>query len=150
MEDPGSTGLHRILCGSAFVSLLSCSFLSGCGAPTGDRVPLAGEVTLDGQPLDRGSIEFHPDDEGSITGGMVLDGKFEIPANQGAKPGKYLVRIFASGNAIEVNPDEAPGPEADNQVSEERIPAKYNTKTELTADIGNQGDDSLRFEVSSS
>lgn len=122
---------------------------AGCGGPTGDRVPLAGEVTLDGQPLDRGSIEFHPQGEGTITGGMVLDGKFEIPASQGVKPGKYFVRIFAAGGAIENDPVEPPGPEAETQVSEERIPAKYNTETELTEDIGDQGTESLRFEVTS-
>lgn len=149
MEEPGLTGLRRVLSGSLLVSLLSFSFLAGCGAPTGDRVPLAGEVTLDGQPLDRGSIEFHPDGEGTITGGMILDGKFEIPANQGAEPGKYIVRIFSSGDSIAPEPDGPPGPEGQDQISEERIPAKYNKETELRAEIGDEGAESLRFEVTS-
>lgn len=132
--------------GGAFLSLF---LVTGCGGPTGDRVPVSGEVTLDGQPLDRGSIEFHPDGEGTLTGGMIVDGTFEIPAAQGAEPGNYSVRIFASGESVEGDPEAGPGPEAENQVAEELIPAKFNTETELTAEIGEQGADSLRFEVTS-
>ncbi len=134
----------------ALGSLLCFSALIGCGGPATDRVPVAGEVTIDGQPLDRGSIEFHPDgEEGTVTGGVIREGTFEIPATQGAKPGKYSVRIFASSGGVEAEPDEPPGPEAEGQVAEERIPAKYNTETELSADIGEQGAVDLRFEVNS-
>ncbi len=150
MEHPSSGVRRPTKIRFASWILVSLSVIAGCGGPTGDRVPLAGEVTLDGQPLDRGSIEFHPDGEGSITGGVIVDGKFEIPAEQGAKPGKYSVRIFASGDSVEVDPDMGPGPEAENVVSEELIPAKFNTETELTAEVGDQGAESLRFEITSS
>ncbi len=122
--------------------------LSGCGGSTDGRVPVAGEVMLSGQPLDRGSIEFHPLGEGGvITGGMIVDGKFDIDAEQGAKPGKYEVRVFSSGEAVEADPDQAPGPEAETQINAERIAAKYNIDSELEVEIGANGDRGLRFEV---
>src|SRR6056297_1516134 len=133
MEHVVSTARWPIRCVFTIGSLVCLSALIGCGGPATDRVPVAGEVTLDGQPLDRGSIEFHPDgEEGTVTGGVISEGTFEIPAVQGAKPGNYSVRIFASGGDVEVAPDEPPGPEGEGQVSEERIPAKYNTETELS------------------
>jgi len=127
------------------------ALIVGCGQSTGDRVPLSGEVTLDGEPLDQGSIEFHPEGEGLVlTGGPIQDGRFEIPAKQGAKPGSYVVRIFSAAEGAPVNPDQPPGPEAVGQVSEERIPPQYNTDSELEVVVGEAGADDLRFEISRS
>ncbi len=134
---------------------LACVLVSaitvGCGADTNGRVPLAGQVFLDGQPLDRGSIEFHPQDPaGTITGGVVKDGAFDIPATQGATPGKYQVRVFAAGSGVEVDPNQPPGPESQRQVAVERIPAKFNLKTELEVDVAPQGNKELRFDLTTS
>ena len=124
---------------------------AGCG-PSGDgRVPLAGEVTLDGEPLGHGSIELHPEGEGLVvTGGMIQGGRFDIPVTQGPKPGNYLVRVYSAGDPVEPDPDEAPGPEAVDKISEERIPAKYNKETELKLVVGDRGQRDVRFELSSS
>lgn len=123
----------------------------GCG-PSGDgRVPLAGEVTFDGEPIDHGSIELHPEGEGLVvTGGLIRGGRFDIPVTQGPKPGSYLVRVYSSGDPVEPDPDEAPGPEAVDKISEERIPAKYNKETELKLVVGDRGQRDVRFELSSS
>lgn len=132
--------------------LLACGslVLTGCGADTGGRVPVAGEVFLDGQPLDRGSIEFHPQDaQGTLTGGMVTDGAFDIPAAQGAKPGKYQVRVFAASAGAEADPNLPPGPESEQQVAVERIPARFNLESELEAEIGSGGNRDLRFDLQS-
>lgn len=151
MEHPVSWALWPNRRAFALGSLLCFSAFIGCGGPATDRVPVAGEVTLDGQPLERGSIEFHPEgEEGTVTGGVIREGTFEIPAVQGAKPGNYSVRIFASGSGVEVDPDQPPGPEAEGQVAEELIPAKFNTETELSEEIGEQGAVDLRFELTSS
>ncbi|TVP98179.1 MAG: hypothetical protein EA381_13050 [Planctomycetaceae bacterium] len=130
--------------------LLLVVFMVGCGPSTDGRVPLAGEVLLDGQPLDRGSIEFHPQGEGgTLTGGTIQNGKFEIPAIQGPKPGKYQVRVFAAGDSVAADPNEPPGPEAEQQVSKERVAAKFNVQSELMTDVGDKGEMALKFDVTS-
>lgn len=123
---------------------------SGCGGQTDGRVPVSGTVVLDSQPLDRGSLELHPlDTTGTISGGTVRDGLFEIEADQGPKPGKYQVRIFAAGGAFEADPNAPPGPEAETPGATERVPARFNTQSELEVEIVPKGNRDLRFEIQS-
>jgi len=137
---------------NALLTISAClvtAVFSGCGGTSDGRVPVSGDVKLSGQPLDRGSIEFHPQDpSGVLTGGMIVDGRFEIPADQGAKPGKYQVRVFASGESLAADPNVPPGPETESQVSSERVSAKFNVNSELEVEIGKSGSEDLLFEVS--
>ncbi|MDR1478772.1 MAG: hypothetical protein LBJ00_07500 [Planctomycetaceae bacterium] len=51
-----------------------------------------------GKPVN-GSIEFEPvgnQKERLQSGGLIVDGKYHIPANKGLVPGEYSVRIVAS------------------------------------------------------
>lgn len=125
--------------------------IGGCGSGTDGRVKAAGEVTLDGAPLDSGTIELHPKTPGgTMTGGMIKGGKFEILAEQGPKPGSYEVRIFAaSGAGAAANTSEPPGPESQAKAPAERIPPRFNVKSELTTEIGANGEEALKFEVKS-
>ena len=69
----------------------------GCEAPVEDKLPreaISGTVTFDGQPLQKGTIRFDPTGQGATaSGGMVEDGRFDIPADEGPVPGKYKVLI---------------------------------------------------------
>ena len=60
--------------------------IAGCGSAT---VPLWGEVTFDGKPLESGTIEFIPVEgtPGPSTGGTITDGQYDVPPNVGAQPG---------------------------------------------------------------
>src|SRR5437868_15173667 len=72
------------------------ALIAGCGPanPLG-RKALSGTVTLDGKPLERGAIEFHPLEEGGVqSGALISGGHYSIPAHQGATPGKYRVAIY--------------------------------------------------------
>lgn len=138
--------VSQVMLAIVLVVSVTCT---GCGGTADGRVPVSGEVKFVGQPLDRGSIEFHPlEPTGVMTGGMIADGKFEIPAEQGAKPGKYQVRVFASGETLAVDPSEPPGPQTDTQVSAERVAAKFNVNSELEVEISSTGNKDLIFEVS--
>ncbi|WP_153555528.1 hypothetical protein [Roseimaritima sediminicola] len=127
--------------------------LVGCGEDTGGRVPVGGTVTLGGEMLDRGTIEFHPVSSGTITGGTIRDGRFDIPATSGALPGKYEVRIFstdvdAEAVAQEVPEDAPPGPESERRpLQPEKINKRYNIESELTADIPEGGTKELSFDL---
>src|SRR5262249_58411829 len=71
----------------------------GCGPAAVDDLPrqaVWGKVTLDGQPLEQGTITFTPA-TGSPTPGMVsiTGGSYSIPQAQGLVPGPYKVSILS-------------------------------------------------------
>lgn len=139
----------RPLLGAVLAVALTSSF-SGCGPATGGRVAVGGTVTLDGTMLDRGTIEFHPLSNGTITGGPIRDGRFDIPAATGALPGKYEVRIFSTN--VDADPmvpeDLPPGPESERRpLQPERIHKRYNIESELTAEIPEEGALELAFQL---
>lgn len=70
--------------------------LAGCGH--GDRCPVSGTVTLDGQPLAEGSINFRPagGTKGNSAGAAVIGGKYAIESDRGLKPGEYNVVVESS------------------------------------------------------
>ena len=154
MTNAGSRMIARIphyLLSAVFAAGLMSTF-SGCSPDTGGRVPVAGTVTLGGTMLDRGTIEFHPVSTGSITGGTIRDGRFEIPATTGAFPGSYEVRIFSTDvdAAAEAPTDAPPGPESERRpLQPERINKRYNIETELTAEIPEGGTSELVFDLES-
>jgi hypothetical protein len=108
----------------------------GCGSGDGlNRQALSGTVTLDGQPLAGGAILFEPatNESGTAVGAMIRQGTFKIPRNEGPVSGPYRVRIYSS-SAVQAPPtlgqtERTPRPMV------ERLPPRYNTKTELNADI---------------
>jgi hypothetical protein len=71
---------------------LSCLLVAGCGA--GDRRQhVRGTVTLDGQPVEVGSLTFQPAEGNPAlsAGGLIAKGSYDLPAQAGPMPGKYLV-----------------------------------------------------------
>jgi acetyl esterase/lipase len=61
---------------------------------TNQRVAVAGNVTIGGQPLRWGTIAFVPDDPSSPTGwSMINNGKYSIAATAGVVPGIHEVVV---------------------------------------------------------
>jgi hypothetical protein len=84
MSSPGS----RI----AIFSILALAFagMAGCGGGNGIRI--TGNATLDGEPIDTGSLSFVPDDgKGPTVGGSIESGKFDVT---GLTPGKKRVTVI--------------------------------------------------------
>src|SRR5688572_4368368 len=87
----------------------------GCVESAGGRQEITGTVTLNGQPLDEGVIEFHPLENSSTeqlvtrSGAMITDGKYLIAEEQGLVPGKYRV-VISSGDKRAPQDDGGPGP----------------------------------------
>ncbi len=114
--------------------------IAGCGNDLGNRQEISGVVTLGGQPLDGGAIEFtpleipHSDGAQTKSGAPIMQGKYIIPAGQGLVPGKYRVRITAGTPTPQAAPGELPGPTF-GPPSKERIPADYNTQSQLEATV---------------
>jgi hypothetical protein len=70
----------------------------GCGKKGPRRAAVSGHVTLDGQSIDKGVIQFLPV-EGTIgpeTGGVISKGQYDISQQRGAVVGKNRVELRAS------------------------------------------------------
>ncbi|MDZ4819537.1 MAG: hypothetical protein SGJ20_11245 [Planctomycetota bacterium] len=102
--------------------------VAGCGNPSG-RQPISGRITFKGKPLDQGRIRFEPIAASHMSGAMIVDGNYVIPGKKGIPPGKYRVEISSGDLQAERKPSS--DPYASPPPPPERIPAKYNTKSEL-------------------
>ncbi|MGE3778865.1 MAG: hypothetical protein AB7F89_16895 [Pirellulaceae bacterium] len=68
--------------------------VASCSQDTG-RYPVQGEVSFDGEPIDKGAIVFQPVTGGGIkTGGPIENGRYDIPAETGPPAGKHKVLLF--------------------------------------------------------
>jgi len=122
--------LALVALGVVALSILAIGCQGGDGM---QRVPVSGTVTLGGPPLANGSITFLPVGDGVSAGGMIENGKYEIPPDKGPVPGSYTVEVNASEPTGETIIDPAGGievPQVRNPV-----PARYNRNTELIAEI---------------
>jgi hypothetical protein len=127
-----------LLCGLALL-------LTGCGPSR--RVAIQGTVTYRGAPLEEGTILFEPADpaKGYSAGARVEAGAYAIPAEKGLLPGPYRVQVSAPGPSRR-KPPPGPGPGAVFEAGE-RLPAKYNRDTELTAEVTARGPNRLDFNL---
>lgn len=109
------------------------------------RHAVNGSVTWQGRPLENGIVSFRPLEEQPFESGAVVQrGVFTIPREKGLTPGKYRVRIHASAAdpsfpTTEGERDRCPGIEI--------LPEKYNTTSDLTAEISSWGGTTLSFDL---
>ncbi len=143
------TNRARVVAPAAILAL----GMIGCSGKTDDypRVPFSGAVTLDGKPLVNGYIIFEP--KGEImtqSGGMIQDGKFDVPREDGAIPGLYSVGIF-SGAETPTNRADVATPEGEIAARKNRgeiVPRKYNIDSILTAEIKAEATNVFQFDLS--
>ena len=111
---------------------LVAALVPGCG-PGDPRLAVSGAVTFKGQPLDQGRIEFHPPkNNGTMSGAVIQNGRYEIPRDKGLAPATYEVRIYSydqKGGTAGAIPGEA------GLGFKERIAKKYNADSTLKADV---------------
>ncbi|MBA2115758.1 hypothetical protein [Bremerella alba] len=126
---------------------VSTLFLSGCGGAVDplNRQAISGEVTLNDQPLDTGSISFDPQDrdQGRPGGATILDGKFSVESERGLPPGTYTVRI----NSADATAEAAGEPGESRRLAKERIPTQWNSKSDQTITVVDGEDNSFQFAI---
>jgi hypothetical protein len=126
----------------------------GCGTPK--FAPVSGKVTLNGTPLPHGVVMFQPMGEpGSIKAGEGSTGKtndkgeFTLRSSTGklgALVGKHQVSISAPDpkvGAHDTRPPRGGWPVTD------KVPARYNAKSDLTWDVPPGGTDKANFDLTS-
>jgi hypothetical protein len=105
---------------------LSMTFAGCSSKPKELLVPVRGKITLDGQPLPRGSVTLRVEQPGQTwhqpTGTIETPGQYVVYTNgrSGAPPGSYRVVVFAT-EALK-NADGAAHPGLPQSI----IPARYN------------------------
>lgn len=119
---------------------------SGCGGP--QRGEMAGEVTLDGQPIQGGEIRFLPD-LGPPAYAEIIEGRYCTPAAKG--PGLGVARVEVrwvrkTGKQVPAMPPAPAGTMIDEKA--ECIPERFNRRSELRADV-RPGKNVCNFELTS-
>lgn len=135
----------------ALLLVATAMTLIGCGGKKGPDhsvlklAEVQGVVTLDGAPLSGARIEFHEADEvpARICFGQTDDsGRYEIRRDlkvPGCLPGEMIVRITSASGA---EGESAPAKDA-------KIPARYNSKSELRVTVEPHGTHSFDFDLKS-
>lgn len=120
------------------IAAVTAFFISGCGggAELGD---VSGKITLDGQPLQGALVEFQPAEGRGSIGSTDAQGVYQLSHtvdSQGAVVGKHTVRITMADDEDK----EQPGRGA--------IPARYNSQSELSAEV-KSGSNECNFDLQS-
>ena len=119
---------------SILPALTAFALLAAAGCGSG-HVPLTGEVSYDGQPIDEGTITFvspTEDDAAGKPSARIEGGKYKFDKDTGPAPGKYKVQITwlkKSGQKVSTG---------DGEVRDDKVnvlPAKFNTQTTLKAEV---------------
>jgi hypothetical protein len=125
---------------AAFLVIITAC-VAGCGSKSSgypQLSPVTGTVTLDGKPLPNVVVTF-VNGKGVVSLGATDDtGRYSL-AYRGITPGAGLGASTVTVTSIAENPDIG--------LLEEPIPAIYNAKTTLTADVAAAGN-SFDFELS--
>jgi len=145
----------------ALISLVAVGCNDG-GTDDLPREPISGTVSYDGKPLANGTIQFQPASqaEGMAAGGMVINGRFDVPRSEGPVPGKYKVQIDSIDETISVPaPDPPPSPDGDafpgelkilapkKMMKKRLIPPRYNSQTELVGEVKAGGPNTYKFDL---
>jgi hypothetical protein len=117
--------------------LLGVSVLSGCDSGDGlARARVWGDVLVDGEPLEKGSINFFPagDAQGPSAGGVISGGKYDISQPTGPVVGQNRVEIRGVKKTGRMVPNHmAPGTMREELV--EALPVDVNAKSKLVREV---------------
>ena len=129
---------------------ISGLFIGGCGAGS-DKLPVSGEVNLDGAPLESGAIRLTSiaAEKAQATGAYIDNGQFDIPQSKGLSPGTYHVEINSPNEDAPPVMDRATpgGPGIPTQP--DRIPPEYNINSQQRVEVTADGDNHFVFDIKS-
>ncbi len=136
--------------------LLAIVFTTGC-APKEKRCILSGSVTLSGEPLPSGILQFtanNPDPKKSVVGATadIVDGKYVLQEGYALLPGDYTVSVVANllrnkktGELVDPNDLKDGLVDPGSVVSEDIIPPEYGVDSEQTVTVGE--DKTMTYDV---
>ena len=104
--------------------LLMCALVAGCSSAKKDEVEVTGSVTIDGQPVPQGVVQFIAKDGQTPTGGGVIkDGKYvaKVP------PGEKTVLVLGTKVVGTTSDPDMPGSAPQDKL-ETVTPPQYNAE----------------------
>jgi hypothetical protein len=120
----------------------------GCGTRS-DKLPVSGEIKLDGVPLETGAIRLTSIGDARVqaTGAFVENGQFDIPQSKGLSPGTYHVEINSPNDDAPPIMDRATpgGPGIPTQP--DRIPPEFNINSKQRVEVTADGENHFVFDV---
>jgi hypothetical protein len=130
--------------------------LFGCSSKSYKVAQVSGRVTLDGKPLPKASVTFAPmaskenQNPGPTSHGLTdADGRFTLifdTSTTGSVVGKCRVYITTLQTDPAADERDAGGPV---KRVRDKVPEKYNQKTELVYDVPAGGTDKANFDLKS-
>jgi hypothetical protein len=131
--------------GAVFTLLFPLLLAAGTGCGSGPRWgTVEGRVTLDGKAVERGDVRFVPTDGLTPTsGGQIKDGKYMAKVPVGAMRVEITAPKVVSKRKLFDTKDSAW-----DEITEEMMPARYNTKSQLTLTV-ESGVNSKDFDLTS-
>jgi hypothetical protein len=116
--------------------------LGGCAKPNPyKRYPVTVMVTLDGQPMPDGAVQFYAVDGRGAYGGEIKNGTARFEAVAGA------MRVEIGVYRLPRGMTKPPNPQLDYR--ENILPERYHAKTELSATITAEGPNEISFDLKS-
>ncbi|MEA1951467.1 MAG: hypothetical protein U9N87_08785 [Planctomycetota bacterium] len=116
--------------------------MTGCSGGDG-RKGLSGTVSVDGQPLESGLINFRPaaGTKSNSSGCAIKDGEFQIAADKGLPVGKYMVTVqaFRKSGRIVKDPQMGNAPEI--------VPISFMEAGTLEATVTADGENRFEFKL---
>ena len=135
-----------------FTVLLVATF--GCGnKDPRNRQSVSGSVSLDGTPLDKGSVEFSSQGQGGTSSGaLIKKGQYAIETSKGLPPGKYIVRLFSTSNSsspgqVPAGPPGPPPARSSAGQAKQLIPPQYNVRSTQVVEVVGDGPNVFDFDV---
>lgn len=129
-------------------------FVAGCGGGEAGppRAAVEGTVTYEGSPLKKGVIVFVPSagTTGPKTSASIVDGAFRLDVDSGPLVGNHSVEIEAVSDELAYDDEQAierMRAEGIKRVEVIKLPASYNQRTKLKAEIKAEQDNKLTFSL---
>jgi hypothetical protein len=109
---------------------LALTLFCGCGgSPFSD---VSGNVSFDGQPVNKGSISFLPaDGRGPTAAAVIEQGRFSVRV----LPGEFKVQICSYRKIGERHASEGDPASPIIDIDQQTLPDRFNTATTLTREI---------------
>lgn len=127
---------------TTLLAVLVMAGATGCGSSGGPKeYPVTGTVKFDGKAVETGQILFRAGEGGHGYSGAITNGAYELKATAGKMKVQITATRIIPGKFQELNPGEK------SPVGEMYIPARYNSQTELTAEV-TSGSNKIDFDLS--
>ena len=126
------------------------AFISGCGDGRAERAPVSGKVTMNGQPLTFGTVQFWPVEGRPARGEINKDGTYTLTTfdpGDGAVLGEHTVTVEAVTTASQAPKAKSFEEEIEMSMNRDQVVVVGNTRSLIPPQYATPQSSSLKREV---